>query len=378
MASDDTSEHEEKLSPNLSSESISPKNEESSPEISLDGTDASDKSLSSPYWSGSSASSQARRQRSSRLRNTLQRENISIVVLVLTNGKGYSATSYSNLAAIFGKSCYEIVIFSGEDSENSSYTQAYTTSHAPPQIASQTASQTASHAVPYTYQYVHPYVHQYSQSSDSERYLEALQMAATQYPQYYTLVLRDTAITNLSPEKIQEALYHAITTMRQNYQCCYLLRSHDDCLRNREVSNVNGMRLVVTTSPYGMQAILYSPSGRDMLLGATPLLNDTSFKISDGIEESLHNAIETNGIRALAFEPQIFSYDFSRASSEEDYMKNNVCRASKPDTSVQQAISFGLFIMIFIVLLLLVLGIGYLMLVQSSKGSKTILLHKRV
>lgn len=275
-----------------------------------------------------------RRKRGSDSTN-FQQEEILIIILCRPDTQRSNRDHLRYYEKIFSDSNYEVIIFDPNENDESNDS-----------LGMKKISTTA--------------------DTDTGRYLDALQCASTSYPQHNVLVIRDTVMTSMSPSQIFNIISLAVRNF-DNYHILYLNRNSDYCHRYRTLETIDGVRLAITTSPAGSLAILYSPTGRDMILGKTVMASGETFPQYGDIGHNLTKNIESNNIKALVTDPNVFYFNLSMAAQDSDYIQNNPCRMIEDNSQNTKTGIYGLLIFIFIVLLLLVIGIGYIFFSKKEK-----------
>jgi hypothetical protein len=93
-----------------------------------------------------------------------------------------------------------------------------------------------------------------------------------------------------------------------------------------EVESCGMISIVNSHSPNGLEAILYSPSGRSLILGKKAMKNKKPFSKKKGLEAALRTEIQDGNLRCIATTPNLFQYDILNNSLDyRDYRRRNEC-----------------------------------------------------
>lgn len=108
----------------------------------------------------------------------------------------------------------------------------------------------------------------------------------------------------------------------------YLCKWLDRCDLYKTCTKVKNLtRIVKTESPLGLQAIVFSPSGRDMVLGKKKMRNCEYFPpILLPLGDQLNLAIEDKAMKAITVTPNLFEYDVLLSKFTTDLLKLCECR----------------------------------------------------
>jgi hypothetical protein len=162
-----------------------------------------------------------------------------------------------------------------------------------------------------------------------------LNHARNQYPTNYVIVAKDTSVSNADPDTIADIVSAA--TNSKDWNLCYLCKWLDRCDLYADKKPIEGMTTLIakTQSPHGVQAIMFSPDGRDIILGQKPMKNNQAFTpITQPLGIQLNEAITSGWIDATCIVPNLIEYDVTAARSAHDYQKLNECAVQV--TPVQQ------------------------------------------
>lgn len=201
----------------------------------------------------------------------------------------------------------------------------------------------------------------------------ALGEAKRRYPKQAVIIVKDTSVSGYPSSVIA----NRVTEINKNttYDLCYLCRWLDKCqlYTDRKVLESNGNVIIVKTQyPQGIQAIMFSVAGRDLIMGNRPMRNNKLFelenKAANNVSSEITNAIFRGDIDATCVVPNLLDFDIANATSNEDYLKTQGCigvscdrqSASKRDLVVKDNSNNSLdlfwlgFILLVVVLIALV------------------------
>ena len=149
----------------------------------------------------------------------------------------------------------------------------------------------------------------------------------------YTLVIKDTSVTNASPAMLARVMSAALQV--GGFDLFYLANWLDDCAAYEGYQALadSTTSIVKTQAPLGMQAILFTPSGRDMVLGEVPMAGGKFFDRAGGsTAERLRDAVRAGQLRAHTMTPPIIQFNPRAARKAEDYRKTQQCADPKTAT----------------------------------------------
>ena len=186
------------------------------------------------------------------------------------------------------------------------------------------------------------------------RFRWCLKNAKKNFPGDYVLIVKDTSITHSSSNDIECVVNKAIEN--PGWNLCYLCRWLDRCDKYEKGINIedHGTALVKTTSPNGTQCILFSTSGRDIILGGKKMKNKSYFKCDHDLGAKLNSEISNDNIKAICAHPNLFSYNVLSGENTGDLAKMSECRAPEVHHD-----DFGIpayFFVIFVIILLFILA----------------------
>jgi hypothetical protein len=161
----------------------------------------------------------------------------------------------------------------------------------------------------------------------------------------YTIFILDTSVSTSSPQTIYEAIAEAIkyntegqgTGSSHGWDLCYLCKWLDNCSQFSVVGaagpNTTG-KIAKTISPYGFQAVLFSPS---CIAKMKTLLNTIGDDASKPLSLTLHDQVGANNWKAFTFTPNLVNFDVTLArNGTYDYVKSTECRDPLPITAAHR------------------------------------------
>lgn len=173
---------------------------------------------------------------------------------------------------------------------------------------------------------------------ESYRIQWCLNDAKTRHPKNHIIILKDTSVSNASPDRIAKVISAAINNGLPNshrgshdsWHVCYLSKWLDRCDLYTDRKPVNGTmtEIVKTSAAHGDQALLFSPHGRDVFTGTKQMKNGSTFS-SQGrsFGSALHDAVMNGNVDAIATQPNLLVYDISAAKNHFDLLKTHECDA---------------------------------------------------
>lgn len=195
------------------------------------------------------------------------------------------------------------------------------------------------------------------QAIEIYRYNHVLTDASNKYPNKYVMVIKDKTVTVTSPDILESVVRTA--TQLAGWQLCYLNRWLDACEQYTNRVDVEGdsmIALVKTISPNSTQSILFSPEGRDIVIGRARMNNGKYFTpIAIPLGEKLNREIVDSNMTAMCTVPNVFSYNLFDTESISDLAKLSSCRRpvqTAEDPDKPGTIPFLLFVLLVIIVFL--------------------------
>lgn len=194
------------------------------------------------------------------------------------------------------------------------------------------------------------------QAIEIYRFNKVLTEASDKYPNKYVLVIKDKTVTVTSPDVLESVVRTAVQLA--GWQFCYLNRWLDACEQYTNKVNVDGdsmISLVKTVSPNSTQSILFSPEGRDIVIGRCRMNDGKYFTpIRLPLGEKLNREIINNNVTAICSVPNVFAYNLFDAQSVSDLAKLSECRRPirEPENDGPGTVPFIWFIIIVLIVFL--------------------------
>lgn len=183
----------------------------------------------------------------------------------------------------------------------------------------------------------------------------------------YTIFLKDNSITNVDKNGINLIVNSILG--QTDWDLCYLSFWLDRCdLYGRngfepiKIPKLNS-EIVKTSSPNGIQALMFSPHGKKVVLGVEKMKNGHFFIPRSSASNSFREQIEKGAINALAVLPTIFSFDVLQSNSVSDLAKLSVCRrpiANLDSSSIPGVTPIFWFIVLVVIIILILYSMYYL------------------
>jgi hypothetical protein len=193
-----------------------------------------------------------------------------------------------------------------------------------------------------------------------EAHYEAYQMgwclldAKEQYPSHSILFIKDSCLCTASQEAIDDIVLH-YHQRRDDFDVGYLCKWEDKCHLHSQKESLKDMDAYIakTVSPHGLQALLITPSGRDILIGQKPMKNGYFFKPEMSLSLHLNREIVDGNVDALCVVPNLFAYDLRLVQTNDDFLKANECEVV-PSDLYRQGSYINQYIIILIIIILLI------------------------
>ena len=173
----------------------------------------------------------------------------------------------------------------------------------------------------------------YDGYNESRNVISALEHSYLYYPHSYSIIIKDSSVTNSNIHIIENLVESAIELNRKKrdvWDLCYLCRWLDRCDLYKELVREKGITKIVRThSPLGIQSIMFSPKGRNITLGYDRMKNHEYFTpIEANLGDQFNREISLGNLKAVCMVPNLFDYNVMLAKSELDYLKLSNCRGS--------------------------------------------------
>ena len=210
------------------------------------------------------------------------------------------------------------------------------------------------------------------QALEIYRFNKVLTESAREYPDKYTLVIKDSAVTVTTPNVLEEIIKTALALA--GWDLFYLTRWLDACEKYCNRVDVEGSfamtTIVRTMSPNGTQAIIFSPQGRNTIIGRQKMTNGRWFTpINIPLGTKFNEEITLGNLQAICTVPNVFEYDLFQSRGISDLAKLADCRRPLIAPQGQTVIPFIWFVIIVAIVLLALWALYILGPSNQNKGS---------
>jgi disulfide oxidoreductase YuzD len=168
------------------------------------------------------------------------------------------------------------------------------------------------------------------EANDHTYVKQALTKAYSSFPNNHVIVIKDSSVTNATSELIADFCNTAIKI--GGWDLLYLCKWLDRCdqyEKDPDMAQLEGHQSTYhrTYSPFGVQALMFTPSARDMILGLKNMHNGKKFEmIRPTLDKQLNYDIDQLSFIATSITPNMFEFNPMRARSKDDYKKLTHCR----------------------------------------------------
>jgi hypothetical protein len=149
--------------------------------------------------------------------------------------------------------------------------------------------------------------------------------AKESFPKNPVIVVKDSSLCVADSETVSGVISSCLSV--GDFHICYLCKWSDKChlySHRKEVSHTKNS-IAKTQSPHGVQALLFTPEGRDLVLGIKPMKDGEFFRARGSLSKSLNHHIVRGHINAFCVVPNLVAFDISLATDDEDFLKVNEC-----------------------------------------------------
>lgn len=193
------------------------------------------------------------------------------------------------------------------------------------------------------------------------------------YKENSCIILKDSCKCVAKKKFIYEIVYGALNNDK-SFDVCYLSKYMDKChlYSNRRKIVKTPFGLAKTSSPHGAEALLFTRNGRDVILGIKPMKNGEFFKPRETFEKSLHYNISKGYVDAFCVFPNLFFFDISLSTSNQDYIKVNECEDIQNSlTTKNKTCTINIYVATIIIIILFILIVWAAICVSPSGFSET-------
>lgn len=205
------------------------------------------------------------------------------------------------------------------------------------------------------------------------RFTWCLNDAKSKWPNNYVVIAQDTCVSIADSDTIADAIRQTMT--KKKWDILYLCRWLDRCEENTDSERLDGYTgyIVRTFSPHGLQALMFSPNGRDKILGQKPMNNGKSFakKETHPLDSMLNQHIQNGDLTAYAVGNNLLEYDLTQARDRNDYARATQCQVPFPSSNSTSSDSFSIWWYVGIALALALVIIIVVLITKDSSTPST-------
>lgn len=211
-----------------------------------------------------------------------------------------------------------------------------------------------------------------SSLTELDCYKDILRTAKKNDPKAHCLIVKDNTVTAIDGNTLKDIISRVT---RYKFDFCYLANWGDYCQLHVKLEKKDpktGISIVKTQHPMGNQCIIFSPSGRDVILG-DKMANGMSVNLNgaslcSGLTEEVYNG----NLSAITTIPPVFQYDISlNAIRNNDYDKMNFCSPVEIEGSTSSSSSSNMLRFVVVVILALLVAWAIIKLGPRSPKSHT-------
>jgi hypothetical protein len=169
-----------------------------------------------------------------------------------------------------------------------------------------------------------------AQAIEIYRFNKVLTEASDRYPDKQVLIIKDKSVTITTPDLLEDVIRTGLQL--SGWDLFYLNRWLDSCEQytNKVEVNSSMTTLVKTISPNSTLAVLFSPRGRDIVIGRCKMNNGSYFTpISVPLGEKLNREIIKGNFTAICTVPNQFDFNMFVARNVSDLGK--LCDCKRPE-----------------------------------------------
>lgn len=200
------------------------------------------------------------------------------------------------------------------------------------------------------------------------QFVKCLNDSKNKYPNSPVIVVKDSSITVSTPDTITEVILNSLK--KDNWDIFYLSKYMDLCSQYNNYFDVpeTSIKIVHTTSPYGTQALMFTPDMRDIIIGDSKMKDGRRFEVANSanLNLTLNRYIEDGKINAITTTPNLITPDPDSATDNIDYEKSNECRLPDEVVVVQKSNNTAFWIFVASVAVLLIIGLFFIYKRNSS------------
>lgn len=201
--------------------------------------------------------------------------------------------------------------------------------------------------------------------SMSDKVRVALKRATQYHPKEHVLVISAEMSTVSSSTRVKSMIEGGRKAIEEDLDLLYLFKHNDYCHKLRSTSSDKHHK---TYHPCGLDAVVYTPSGIDKILGRKELEDGSYIESDENLEYSIPELIHDGMLTAVSTNINLFDYDVhAYANSDEDICKGNRCAPlqRRPQKIERTGLSGIIYLVVVIVIVLLV---AWALLYMGPKG----------
>ena len=156
-------------------------------------------------------------------------------------------------------------------------------------------------------------------------------------------------LTETDDKRSDSCNCHKKCDKKSKFDVAYLADWQDRCdlFEKLKCDKKSLIKWVKTLSPHGVQSLLWSPKGRDIVLGEKKMKNGKFFTpLRSSLSSQLNFNIEEGNLNALTTTPNFFFFDVNLAVTTFDLEKLCACREIREEEEEITPIPFTIFIVL--------------------------------
>jgi len=208
------------------------------------------------------------------------------------------------------------------------------------------------------------------------RFTWCLDNVKQKHPNNYVIIAQDTCVSSADTDTIADAITQTIK--KKKWDILYLCRWLDRCKDNSDIERLDGYSgyIVKTMSPHGLQALMFSPSGRDKILGYKRMNNGKLFgkRKVHPLDIMLNDHIGEDNLSAYALGNNLIEYDLSHARTTRDYLRLAQCEVDSKVHKEENITNFSIwwFVLIVVAVAIIILIFANVNLGKKAENDKLI------
>jgi len=143
------------------------------------------------------------------------------------------------------------------------------------------------------------------------------------YPTLPVVIINSNSLSNISNIDVTQLINKEVAS--PDWDMFFLSKWLDRCDQHYEEERYKALSIVKTQAAQGLQAILFTPTGRDIILGIIPSRRGVTLTDDGDFGGTVRNACFFNHIICKTTVPNVFVFDPSTAIDNHDYLKLAEC-----------------------------------------------------